>query len=329
MASKLYDYTPEQLQKLLDTSYSYANVLSKCGMSERGGNHRTLKRIIKEYGLSKDQLNKNRRIFLKECANKSNKNKRAVCLEDVFSNKKPMLGSRLAKRMIEEGYKEKRCERCGITDWMGMPITLQLHHKDGNHRNNQLDNLEILCPNCHTQTDTYGAKNIKKTKTIKTKTSSFIEESNNDVDTLESCNYNNCINCGKKILYNRDNLCGNCRRLIKAKQNRRKDINYNIIDIVEKYEKENKTFQIIANELNIDINIILNDYKKYKGVSFLYELYGDRNYYKEMIRNLSFLEIGKRLGVTDNTIRKWCKNMNLPYKKREIDKYTDEEWKLI
>ena len=133
-------------------------------MSERGGNHRTLKRIIKEYGLSKDQLNKNRRNFLKECANKSNKNKRAVCLEDVFSNKKSMLGSRLAKRMIEEGYKEKRCERCGITDWMGMPITLQLHHKDGNHHNNQLDNLEILCPNCHTQTDTYGAKNIKRQK---------------------------------------------------------------------------------------------------------------------------------------------------------------------
>ena len=54
------------------------------------------------------------------------------------------------------GYK---CERCGLSDWKNKPITLQLHHIDGDRKNNDLNNLEILCPNCHSQTDNFGNKN--------------------------------------------------------------------------------------------------------------------------------------------------------------------------
>ena len=52
-----------------------------------------------------------------------------------------------------------KCNKCGIVDWMGMPITLQLEHIDGNAFNTVPSNLECLCPNCHSQTPTYGAKN--------------------------------------------------------------------------------------------------------------------------------------------------------------------------
>lgn len=54
-----------------------------------------------------------------------------------------------------------------------------------------------------------------------------------------------------------------------------------------------------------------------------------RDELKSLIRNTSFLQIGKRFGVSDNTIRKWCKNFNLPYKAHEIKKYTDEEWNSL
>lgn len=50
---------------------------------------------------------------------------------------------------------------------------------------------------------------------------------------------------------------------------------------------------------------------------------------KEKIRTLSFISIGLEYGVTDNAVRKWCKIYNLPFKKTEIDKYTEEEWKLL
>lgn len=64
------------------------------------------------------------------------------------------------KRLIEEGIKEEKCERCGLSQWMGQPIPLELHHKDFNHFNNNLDNLMIVCSNCHMQLHNYN--NTKK-----------------------------------------------------------------------------------------------------------------------------------------------------------------------
>lgn len=51
------------------------------------------------------------------------------------------------------------CFTCGNSDWMGRPITLELHHVDGDSNNNSLENVQLLCPNCHSQTDTYKGKN--------------------------------------------------------------------------------------------------------------------------------------------------------------------------
>jgi len=56
----------------------------------------------------------------------------------------------------ERGY---NCSQCSISDWNKKPITLQVNHIDGNCTNNMPENLELICPNCHSQTDTFGAKN--------------------------------------------------------------------------------------------------------------------------------------------------------------------------
>lgn len=53
-----------------------------------------------------------------------------------------------------------RCEVCGITEWMGRPAPLELDHCDGNPLNNHLDNVRLICPNCHAQTETYKGKNM-------------------------------------------------------------------------------------------------------------------------------------------------------------------------
>lgn len=64
--------------------------------------------------------------------------------------------SRLRKILIREGVKEEKCERCGLTKWRGLPIPLELHHSDKNRYNNKLDNLMILCSNCHAQMHGYS-----------------------------------------------------------------------------------------------------------------------------------------------------------------------------
>lgn len=65
----------------------------------------------------------------------------------------------IKKRVILE--QEGRCSHCGIHEWMGQPITFELEHKDGSHHNDSRENLEALCPNCHSLTPTWRGKNKK------------------------------------------------------------------------------------------------------------------------------------------------------------------------
>jgi hypothetical protein len=72
----------------------------------------------------------------------------------------------LRKRLLKEKVKEYKCESCKGAKWMGEPIPLELHHKDGCNNNHKLYNLMILCCNCHAQTPTYCGKNkVKKVMT--------------------------------------------------------------------------------------------------------------------------------------------------------------------
>ena len=66
---------------------------------------------------------------------------------------------KLKKRLITEGIKKNVCETCGCTMWQNKQLNLELHHIDGNRQNHRLSNLKLLCPNCHSQTDTFRAKN--------------------------------------------------------------------------------------------------------------------------------------------------------------------------
>ncbi len=69
---------------------------------------------------------------------------------------------KLKLRLIQEGIKDNKCESCGIKEWRNKPLSMELHHKDGDRCNHLLENLLLLCPNCHSQTETFRAKNRKK-----------------------------------------------------------------------------------------------------------------------------------------------------------------------
>jgi len=91
------------------------------------------------------------------------KNAPKIPLEEIVVNcQHPHYQSfKLKNRLLQEGYKKEKCERCGITNWQGKALSMELHHKDGNRTNHLLSNLSLLCPNCHSQTDTFRSKNRK------------------------------------------------------------------------------------------------------------------------------------------------------------------------
>jgi 5-methylcytosine-specific restriction endonuclease McrA len=92
------------------------------------------------------------------------KNAPKVPIEDIiFHGKHPQYQSyKLKKRLFEEGLVKRECQSCGLTEWRGGFLPLELHHIDGNRTNHHVSNLMILCPNCHSQTDTFRARNKGK-----------------------------------------------------------------------------------------------------------------------------------------------------------------------
>lgn len=84
-------------------------------------------------------------------------------LEDYLSNRFPMASGHLRKKLIRQGIFDHICEMCGCTKWLGKPIPLELDHINGDKLDNRLENLRLLCPNCHAQTPTYRGRNIGKT----------------------------------------------------------------------------------------------------------------------------------------------------------------------
>lgn len=143
-----------ELQNIISESTSISEVLRKIGVVDRGGNHTKLVKYLKEHPEINTETLVGRRI---QRVNKKGiplKKLSQVLVENSTGN-----SHKLKLRLIKEGVKEEKCEVCGNTEWMGEPIPLDLHHINGNHFDNRLENLIIVCPNCHRLTDTHGNKN--------------------------------------------------------------------------------------------------------------------------------------------------------------------------
>jgi len=78
---------------------------------------------------------------------------------EVLAGNRPHVQTGAVKRyLLKEGIKENKCERCGLFEWMNAPISCHLDHINGDSHDHRLENLRILCPNCHSQTETYCGK---------------------------------------------------------------------------------------------------------------------------------------------------------------------------
>lgn len=332
MASRLYNYTKEELQKLLNESNSYADLLRKIGMSEHGGNRTTLRKIINEYDLDLTQISENRR--LENLKILDNLHKKPKPLNEILVNNSQYKSSDLLKRLFAEGYKEKKCECCGITEWMDKDIAFQLHHKDGDNHNNELGNLESLCPNCHSQTDNFAGKSSSKIPKLtknqeKKKAQHGISE---DGQRLYD-GYGNykllCPVCNKNFMNKEAEMCRQC---YDKERNEPKISKEELFELVK-----NNSFISIAKILNVNKKTVSRWYKHYideeKKLGNIVICSDKAPSREELKKNLfkykTFTVLASIYDVTDNTVRKWCDAYGLPRHTKTIRSISDEEWENI
>lgn len=152
---KKVNYTKELLEEKVKECFSFAELCRKLGLCPEGSNPKTLKKKMNEFGVDYSH-------FTGQAWNKNPEN--PVYRKKYLPNlcECSSLSSSKVKTLIYKmGLKENKCEVCGLTEWQGKPIVCELHHINGDSSDNRIENLIILCPNCHSQTENFRNKNYK------------------------------------------------------------------------------------------------------------------------------------------------------------------------
>jgi 5-methylcytosine-specific restriction endonuclease McrA len=155
--SKVYSISDEEFISLVSNNYTYSDILRALNLTTSGESSRTaLKKRMQELSCDISHFNSSKTKL-------SKKRTSSLSLQDILvENSTYANRTRLKAKLLATNSLSYCCSICGISEWCNTYISLQLDHINGINNDNRLENLRLLCPNCHSQTDTFSGKNKKK-----------------------------------------------------------------------------------------------------------------------------------------------------------------------
>lgn len=332
-------YTDDELKATIAESFNIAHILRTLQLNTVY--HYKIKEFIENNNLSTTHF----KIVYKHTPYNGNKIR-------SFSSYK--------KTLLRQGKLVNKCAICNMNPiWNNKPLVLQLDHINGDHSNNSIENLRLLCPNCHTQTDTYTGRNSKK-DTIKTG-NLVIENIKKDipkkiyevkklldkntlVENIKSKEFD-CINCNNTVTRkSTTGMCSKCYNISARKVDRPSyqilidEINKNkinptarkygvsnrtILKWVKFYEingddtDDNETIESSISEQKLKCKSCSKNIRKQSKTGMCQTCQKtsirivERPSYDILlneVKELGYVQVGKKYGVSDNSIRKWLKN---------------------
>lgn len=272
---KIFNYDEDKFKKIVAESKTYGEICRKIGLpkSDMSIYKSEIDRKIKKLDLEVSHINFSSRTDLKK----------------LLIEEGNIVDKRFKYHLYENNLKEEKCEKCGKPpEWFGEPLVLQLDHINGICTDNRLENLRILCPDCHSQTITYcrgqRVKDKSWEKPSKEELIKYIKELKTPkklITKFKIC-YETLRNWIKTY-----NLYYEC---MKENDEPIKKIEYNCSKCNTKITKKNKTGMCVWCKSKCPLKEqLLEDIKQLK----------------------SKVAIGKKYGVADNTIKKWYRRYSI------------------
>lgn len=288
----------EFLEQVAKESNSKADFCRALDKKPIGANYDTINKLIKKYDLDVSHFRKGAWN-----ENKRYRNPNYELEEILVENSSYKTSAHLKKRLIDAGLKENKCEKCGKTK------RLELHHINGNHYDNRLENLQILCIECHYDTDNYRNKEGYGQQHFRPEERFLSDE---EIRIRRDA---------RLLAKRRGLLIKDAIELIKNSPNKS----------IEDFPKQNQNknghpYKLIDRECPICHNIFHSKRVEqiYCSQECLHKKLGFKTPEKQKLietlkkLNCNITQVGKYFEVTDNAVRKWCKNFGLPIHTKEL-----------